>query len=170
MCLPNLFSLASRYRNYLFICSYSWLWIHYQTQGMLCSPPFCAPFKVPPHDLGSLFTSQPLLIIAICASLCRDTLGHSWLLDKCRRHTWVAGHTLQRETDHTQTQAPKTEKSKVHVNLIWTSFLQPEREGGNTDFCLCIETDGDYFKGRSGQISVDNTSLGIYFNRYPAWG
>lgn len=31
-------------------------------------------------------------------------------------------------TDHTQTQAPKTEKSKAHINLIWTSFLQPERE------------------------------------------
>lgn len=32
-------------------------------------------------------------------------------------------------TDHTQTQPPKTEKSKAHINLIWTSFLQPERDG-----------------------------------------
>lgn len=170
MCLTNLFSLASRCRHCLFICSYSWLWIHYQAQGMmLCSPPFCAHFRVPPTTYW--FTSQPLLIIAMCASLCKNTLGHSWLLNKCRRHTSCWSYSTER-TDHTQTQAPKTEKSKAHVNLIWSSFLQPERERGK-HWLLFLHRNwlhGDYFKGRPGQVSVDNTSLGIYFNMYPVWG
>lgn len=128
------------------------------------------PFQSFPCDLGSSSTSQSPLITAMGASFCRQYSGplvaaaQMW-----QTHTSCCLYFTE-WTDHTQTQLPKAHKWNAPVNLRGSSFLQSER--GTADFCFCTETYYMviYFKGRSGQMSVDNKSRGIYFKMYPAWG